>query len=312
MDELNDPARAARRHVLKMMSALAAGAALSPLTTLAASNTMPANGGGRTILVTGSTSGVGRRAAELLAGPGTTLLVHGRNRERAEEVLATIRNAGGNGRFYQADFSSLAEVRGLADALSRDCPRLDVLINNAGIGNGRSGDGRQVSADGNELRFAVNYLAPFLLTRRLLPLLRASRPARIVNVASSGQNRIDFDNVMLTRGYDAQRAYGQSKLALIMFTFDLAQELAGSGVTANCLHPATYMDTAMVRESGITPWSTVGEGADAILHLAVAADVVERTGRYYDGLQPGRPNAQANDRAARERLRTLSMKLVGL
>lgn len=146
----------------------------------------------------------------------------------------------------------------------------------------------------------------------LLPLLRASRPARIVNVASSGQNRIDFDNVMLTRGYDAQRAYGQSKLALIMFTFDLAQELAGSGVTANCLHPATYMDTAMVRESGITPWSTVGEGADAILHLAVAADVVERTGRYYDGLQPGRPNAQANDRAARERLRTLSMKLVGL
>ena len=240
MDQLNDPARKARRHLLKMISALAVSTALSPVTAFAASEAPAAGDGrGRTILITGSTNGVGRRVAERLAGPGTTLLVHGRNRERAEEVLATIRKAGGEGRFYQADFSSLAAVRALADALIRDCDRLDVLINNAGIGTGKSGDGRQLSVDGNELRFAVNYLAPFLLTRRLLPLLKSSRPARIVNVASSGQNRIDFDDVMLTRGYDAQRAYGQSKLALIVLTFDLAQELAGSGVTANCLHPAT-------------------------------------------------------------------------
>ncbi|SKA30995.1 NAD(P)-dependent dehydrogenase, short-chain alcohol dehydrogenase family [Enhydrobacter aerosaccus] len=312
MDETDDPRRPVRRHVLTTMSALAAGAVLPPLAALAAPADKPAGeGGSRTILVTGSTNGAGRRVAERLAGPGTTVLVHGRNRERAEEVLAAIRTAGGEGRFYPADFAALAEVRGLAEALARDCPRLDVLINNAGIGTGRPGEGRQTSKDGYEMRFAVNYLAPFLLTRRLAPLLRTSRPARIVNVASSGQNQIEFDDVMLTRGYGGQRAYGQSKLALIMFTFDLAQELAGTGVTANCLHPATYMDTAMVRESGISPWSSVDEGAAAILHLAVGPDMAERTGLYYDGLQPAHASSQAYDREARARLRALSLQLTG-
>jgi NAD(P)-dependent dehydrogenase (short-subunit alcohol dehydrogenase family) len=266
----------------------------------------------KTILITGSTDGVGRRVAERLAGSGATVLVHGRDRARAESLLTEIRRVGGTGTFYPADFSSLAEVRALAEAVQRDHDRLDILINNAGIGVGDPGSDRQVSRDGHELRFAVNYLSGFLLTRLLLPLLKTGRPARIVNVASVGQQPIDFADIMLTRGYGGRRAYCQSKLAQIMFTFDLASELDGSGVTANSLHPATYMDTAMVRRDGISPMSTVDEGADAILHLAASAEMERRTGLYFDGLRPSRANAQAYDAAARERLRLTSHELVGL
>src|SRR4030095_16807279 len=130
--------------------------------------------------------------------------------------------------------------------------------------------GRQTSQDGHELRFAVNYLAGFLLTRLLLPLVTASAPARIVNVSSAGQQAIDFDDVMLTRGYSGVRAYCQSKLAQILFTIDFAEELKGSGNAANCLHPSTYMNTTMVRQSGTTPMSSVETGADAILQLPVS------------------------------------------
>jgi NAD(P)-dependent dehydrogenase (short-subunit alcohol dehydrogenase family) len=162
------------------------------------------------------------------------------------------------------------------------------------------------------LRFAVNYLAGFLLARLLLPLLVASAPARIVNVASAGQSLLDFDDVMLTRHYDGGKAYTQSKLAQIMFTFDLARELEGSGVTVNCLHPATYMDTTMVREIGVTPLSTVEQGADAILRLAVSPELDGRTGLYFDGMRPGQAHQQAYDEAARQRLRALSFRLTGL
>jgi NAD(P)-dependent dehydrogenase (short-subunit alcohol dehydrogenase family) len=158
----------------------------------------------------------------------------------------------------------------------------------------------------------VNYLAGFLLTHRLLPLLKASSPARIVNVSSVGQQAIDFADVMLTRGYSGVRAYCQSKLAQIMFTFDLADELADTGVTVNCLHPATYMDTTMVRQAGVAPMSTVDQGADAILNLAVGANLEGRTGLYYDGQRPSRADAQAYDAAARKRLRILSHELTGL
>jgi NAD(P)-dependent dehydrogenase (short-subunit alcohol dehydrogenase family) len=156
-------------------------------------------------------------------------------------------------------------VRRLADIVRQDCDRLDILINNAGIGSGGSAGKRETSQDGHELRFAVNYLAGFLLTRVLLPLVILGRPARIVNVSSLDQHSIDFDDVMLTRGYSGSRAYAQSKLAQIMFTFDLARELNPETVTVNCLHPATYMATTMVRQSGVTPISTVEEGAEAIL-----------------------------------------------
>jgi NAD(P)-dependent dehydrogenase (short-subunit alcohol dehydrogenase family) len=267
---------------------------------------------GKTALVTGSTDGVGYLVASRLGAAGARVLVHGRNAERGRRQVADITAAGGNAELLLADLASLAEVRRLAAEVGQRTDRLDLLINNAGIGAGRHGEGRQTSADGHELRFAVNYLAGFLLTRLLLPLLRASAPSRIVSVASVGQRPIDFDDVMLTRGYDGWRAYMQSKLAQIMFTVDLADELKGSGVGAICLHPATYMDTAMVRESGLTPRSTVAQGADAILNAAVSPALEGHSGRYFDGLRPARPNLQADDAAARLRLRRLSLSLVGL
>lgn len=177
--------------------------------------------------------------------------------------MGEIRRSGGKATFYMADFSSLDEVRDLAAAVRRDHARLDLLINNAGIGTSSGGDRRRTSADGHELRFAVNYLAGFLLTHLLLPLLRAGAPARVVNVASAGQAPIDFSDVMLEKGYDGVQAYCQSKLAQIMFMLDLADELDGTGVTVNALHPATYMDTTMVRRAGIRPLSSVEEGAEA-------------------------------------------------
>jgi NAD(P)-dependent dehydrogenase (short-subunit alcohol dehydrogenase family) len=264
------------------------------------------------VLVTGSTDGVGRLVATRLGEAGAHVLVHGRDRARGERVVAEINEGSGTAEFLAADLSSLAEVRGLAEAVRRRIERLDVLINNAGVGPGGPGAPRQTSADGFELRFAVNYLAGFLLTHLLLPPLEAAASARIVNVASAGQQAIDFDDVMLTRGYSGIRAYGQSKLAQVMFTIDLAAELDGSGVTANCLHPATYMDTTMVRTAGITPWSTVEEGADAILNLALSPALEGRSGLYFDGLQEARADSQAYDAAARRRLRMLSLQLTSL
>jgi NAD(P)-dependent dehydrogenase (short-subunit alcohol dehydrogenase family) len=203
-------------------------------------------------------------------------------------------------------------VRGLADMVAQQCDRLDLLINKAGIGSGGSAGKRQISRDGYELRFAVNYLAGFLLTRLLLSLIEVSKPARIVNVSSLGQNPIDFDDVMLTHGYSGGRAYAQSKLAQIMFTIDLARELDPATITANCLHPATYMATTMVRQSGITPISTVEEGAEAILNLAVSKTLDGHSGGFYNGPRSSGANAQAYDQRAREQLRALSMRLSGL
>ncbi len=203
-------------------------------------------------------------------------------------------------------------MRGLAEQVAKVAPRLDLLINNAGIGAGGSGARRQVNAAGVELRFAVNYLAGFALTLRLLPLIRRSAPARIVNVASVGQQAIDFDDVMLERGYSGGRAYMQSKLAQIMFTFDLAARLKGTGVTVNGLHPATYMTTTMVRQAGATPLSTVEEGGEAILQLAQSPTVEGRSSLYFNGLEESRANAQAYDAKARARLWALSLKLAGL
>jgi NAD(P)-dependent dehydrogenase (short-subunit alcohol dehydrogenase family) len=231
---------------------------------------------------------------------------------RACEVVAEITRYGGTAESYQSDLASLADVRGLAAVVAEDHPRLDVLINNAGIGTRTGGPQRRTSADGHELRFAVNYLAGFLFTRLLLPLVKSSTPARVINVASAGQAPIDFDDVMLTRSYDGAQAYRQSKLAQVMFTIDLAQELEGTGITVNCLHPATYMATTMVREAGVSPISTVEEGADAILNLAVSPALAGRSGLYFNRKQETRADAQAYDTAARQRLRILSLTLTGL
>ncbi len=266
----------------------------------------------RVALVTGSTDGVGRFVAERLGADGWEVIVHGRDAERGAAVVAAIAAPGGSARFLSADLSDLAAVRGLAEQIELSAPRLDLLINNAGIGSGGAGARRQVNAAGVELRFAVNYLAGFALTLRLLPLIRRSAPARIVNVASVGQQAIDFNDVMLTRGYSGGRAYLQSKLAQVMFGFDLVERLEGTGVTVNCLHPATYMATTMVREAGVTPWSTVEEGAQAILQLAASPALEGRSGLYFHGLAEARANPQAYDSKACARLWALSLKLTGL
>jgi NAD(P)-dependent dehydrogenase (short-subunit alcohol dehydrogenase family) len=267
----------------------------------------------KTVLITGSTDGVGRLVARRLASQGAHILIHGRDRYRGKQVVVQIQAEGkGSAIFLPADFSCLAEVRRLAKVVARTCHGLDVLINNAGIGSGGATGKRETSQDGYELRFAVNYLAGFLLTRLLLPLMMVRKPARIVNVSSLGQHPIDFDDVMLTRGYTGGRAYAQSKLAQIMFTFDLARELDPATVTANCLHPATYMATTMVRQSGVTPISTVDEGAEAIVNLAISEELDGHSGEFYNGLRPSRANAQAYDVLARQRLRELSVRLAGL
>lgn len=269
---------------------------------------------GLIIAITGATDGLGHRVALELASQGHTLLVHGRNPAKGRALVSELEAMGGGDghRYFNADLASLAETRQLAEALRESTPRLDVLVNNAGIGPRQPDSSREISADGHEWFFAVNYLAGYLLTRELLPLLRDSAPARIINVASIGQAAIDFDNVMLENGYDDFRAYRQSKLAQILFTFDLAEELAGSGVTVNCLHPATLMNTKMVFDSGYFPGSrtTIEEGAQALERLAVAAELEGVSGEYFDGLEKSRADDQAYDPGARQQLRFLSEVLV--
>jgi NAD(P)-dependent dehydrogenase (short-subunit alcohol dehydrogenase family) len=263
----------------------------------------------KTILVTGSSDGVGRHIAERLGAKGWRVIVHGRDRTRGEAVVEQITQQGGEACFLAADLSSLAEVRLLAEAARQQSDGLEALVNNAGIGT--SGARRELSVDGFELRFAVNYLAGFLLTRLLLPELESRKSARIVNVASAGQQPIDFSDVMLTRGYSGVRAYRQSKLAQIMFTFDLAEELAGRNVTVNCLHPATFMDTTMVRLSGVQPLSTVEQGGAAILQLVESPALAGKSGLYFSGMRESRADPQAYDQDARRRLRALSFDLTG-
>jgi NAD(P)-dependent dehydrogenase (short-subunit alcohol dehydrogenase family) len=269
------------------------------------------------ILITGATDGLGAKVAGDLAAKGAAVLLHGRNPEKGQRVLAQLREKSGNDRlrYYNADLSSLAEVEALALSVLRDYPRLDVLINNAGLGAGPDPQRRETSADGFELRFAVNYLSHFLLTHRLLPLLRETAAkvgeARVVNVASAAQEEIDFDDLMLERGYGGMRAYSQSKLAMIMFTFDLAAELAGT-VTVNALHPASLMDTNMVREWFGSARTTVNEGARYLERLVLSEEVKDVTGAYFDQGRPTHALEQSYDLAARKRLQDLSRKLCRL
>lgn len=265
---------------------------------------------GKVALVTGSTDGLGREVARQLAALGAFVIVHGRNPERGEEVVRMIRAAGaGDAVFYRADFGSLAGVRAFADEVLARHDRLDVLVNNAAA---VSPPERALSSDGYELAFAVNYLAHYLLTYRLLPLLESSAPARVVNVSSMGQTPIAFDDVMMTRSYNPGDAYRRSKLAQVMFTIDLGAELDPARVTVNSLHPARSMNTARVINGGFQPLSTIEEGAEATMQLAVAPELAGRTGLYFNGLNEARANDQAYDAAARAQLRALSVELTGL
>jgi NAD(P)-dependent dehydrogenase (short-subunit alcohol dehydrogenase family) len=289
--------------VATLLLACCAVVAVSP--SIAESQSMPRQGQ-QVAVVTGSTSGLGQELAMRLASMDMFVVVHGRSEERGREVVAEIEAAGGDARFYQADFGSFAQTRSFGEAVLRDVDRLDVLINNAGFG--RAPDERMVSEDGLEFRFQVNHLSHFMLTQMWLPLLRENASPRIVNVSSGAQQEIDFDDVMIENDFDGGRAYAQSKLAQILFTIDLAERLEGTGIVVNALHPATYMDTRMVQRAGLTPRATVDEGADAVMHLVT--DEVG-TGGYFNGLRPARANGQAYDAEARAQLWALSEELTG-
>jgi NAD(P)-dependent dehydrogenase (short-subunit alcohol dehydrogenase family) len=256
----------------------------------------------QTILITGSTDGLGKHVARELAARGAAVLLHGRDQGRLQAAAGET----GAARTYLADLFSLSQVGRLAEEVRQNEERLDVLVNNAGI---MGTDQRQESEDGYELGFAVNYLSHFLLTELLLPLLRASAPSRIVNVSSMGQSPIDFDDVMLERGYDNYRSYGQSKLAQIMHAFELAER--ETAVTANALHPATLMDTKMVRRSLGQGRTSVEEGVEATLRLVADPELDGVTGRYFEGTRESTAHPQAYDAEARKRLWVLSEELIG-
>ena len=265
--------------------------------------------GQQVVLVTGSTSGLGREVALRLGAMGWHVIVHGRSQERGLEVVDEINSQGpGNARFYRADLASFDQTREFGESLLRDYERMDVLVNNAGFGS--APNERLVSEDGHEFRFQVNYLSTFLLTHMLMPRLHSSQPSRIVNVSSLAQSPIDFDDVMIENNFSGGRAYGQSKLAQIMFTFDLDEELDDTDIMVNSLHPATYMPTGMVLRAGAQPRSTIDEGADAVMQLVVSDEI--EGGQFFRGLVPAQANAQAYDMQARASLKALSRELTGI
>ena len=266
------------------------------------------------ILITGATDGLGRALAGRLAADGAILVLHGRDRRRLDGAADEIGGTAGTDRprTVLADLADLAQVRRLAADVRQATDRLDVLVSNAGIGGGEpDGHDRRTSADGYELRFAVNYLAGFLLTLELLPLLRASAPARIVNVASLGQHPLDFSDLMLEHGYSGIRAYGQSKLAQIMSGFELASRIPGGEVTVNSLHPATYMPTKIVLDEVGHSIDSLDEGVDATRRLVSDPALAQVTGLFFDRAREARANAQAYDARARAELWNRSLQLTG-
>ncbi|MGW1957525.1 SDR family NAD(P)-dependent oxidoreductase [Streptomyces sp. NPDC001920] len=261
-----------------------------------------------TVLLTGATSGLGRHVAFELVRAGHRVLAHGRDAERTEGLVEELR-AEGEAEGFVADLASLGQVRELAAHVAGAHPELDVLINNAAVGAGPPGSGRELSADGHELRLAVNYLAPVALTRALLPVLRSNAPARVVNVGSAGQEPLDFGDPESARGYSGLSAYCRAKFALAAYTFVLAEELRGTGVSVNVLHPATHGDTAMVREGGFPPRHRVADGAPGVLALATR-DL--GTGRYFDGTRPARAHEGTYDPEVRKRLAAVTDQLLAL
>ena len=265
----------------------------------------------RIIVLTGSTDGLGRALAGALARrPDTTLLLHGRDQGRLDGLAEELAGTPARVRTVRADLSEMAQVRQLADDIAGLTDRVTVLVNNAGVGAGEpDGTDRRLTADGYELRFAVNHLAAFALTGRLLPLLEAGAPARVVNVASIGQAPVDLDDPFLARGYTGTRAYGQSKLAMITTGFVLARQLDPHRVTVNSLHPATYMPTKMVLRAVGHSIDSLQTGLDATLRLIEDPALDGVTGRFFDRTEPARALPDAYDPQVQQRLFDLSVRL---
>lgn len=266
---------------------------------------------GKTVLITGSTDGLGREVALRMGARGATVLIHGRNVERGKEVVEEIKSQGGDAKFYRADFASLDNVRELAEAVKRDNDQLDILINNAGLGSGFADGERRESRDGYELVFQVNYLAHYLLTDLLLPLLKESAPSRIINISSRAQGAINFGDLMLEDYHSGRATYHRSKLAQVLHAFHYAELLEGTGVTFNTLHPASMMDTTMVSQIGPAR-TTVDEGAEVVMYVATSPEVADESGVYFEQFSEARAHEQAYDPLARKMLDKMTRELVGL
>ena len=276
---------------------------------------------GRTVLVTGGSGGIGKATALGLAVMGARVATNGRDRTRTEDAAREIRAVGGGQvEVFVGDLSAQSEVRRLADEVLQRLPRIDVLVNNVG----GYWNTRHVTADGLERTFAANHLAPFLLTNLLLDRLTQSAPARVVTVSSNAQaqGRIDFDDLQGMRSYSGSRAYNQSKLANVMFTYELARRLHGTTVTANALHPGV-VSTAFGAEDPATvqrvfiPFlrrlmKTPAQGAATSIHLASAPGLEQVTGRYFADSKPKTSSKLSYDQAAAARLWQISADLVGL
>ena len=274
---------------------------------------------GKTCLITGANSGIGYESALALAKMGAQIVMVCRNRSKGEAAQATIKSKSGNQLvdLLIADLSVQQSIRDLAAAFKAKYNRLDVLINNAGGAFGK----RELTADGYEMTFAVNHLAYFLLTDLLLDVLKASAPSRIVSVASEYEQfaALDFDDLMLEKKYGVNKAYGQSKRANIAFSYELAKRLAGTGVTANCLHPGVVRTNFGSQTGGLfgMVWSKLArplelspeQGAQTIIYLASSPEVEGVTGMYYQKKKPIKSHAQTYDPAVQTRLWQVSEQL---
>ena len=274
----------------------------------------------RTVLVTGSTGGIGRATAVGLAAMGAHVLITGRDAGRTEATARNIRAAGGRADAFVADLASQSQVRRLADEVLRRSGRIDVLVNNVG----GYWNTRHVTVDGLELTFALNHLAPFLLTNLLLGRLTESAPARVVTVSSNAQamGSIDADDLQGARSYSGARAYNQSKLANLLFTYELARRLRGSGVTANAVHPGMVRTSFGAEDPAgiqrlLMPLAPLlmkapEQGAETSIHVASAPGLEQVTGRFFARSKPRRSSKRSYDRAAAARLWKMSAALVGL
>lgn len=265
----------------------------------------------RTILITGATSGLGRAVAESLAPRGGRLILHGRDPARLAELVADLQPHQASIDVVTADLSDLSQVDEMAEKVFELTDQLNVLVNNAGLGKGAT-DTRETSQDGHELRLAINHLAPFALTFRLLPLLETGAPSRIVNVASGAQEPLDFDDPHITEAYTGNRAYAQSKFAMVATGFELARRLPAEVITVNSLHPATLMPTRMVREGYGHTVDDLETGVNAVLRLIEAAALDDVTGQYFSIQEPAAAHQQAYDPDIQQRLWDLTEELTGI
>jgi len=262
-----------------------------------------------TVLITGATDGLGQFTAERFAQQGARVLLHGRNEEKGQKILKQIKESTGNQKlaYFNGDFSSLESVNQLAEDIVSSGAQLDVLINNAGIGGGpETKEKRETSQDGFELRWQVNYLAQVLLTEKLIPIIKGG--SRIINVASTAQKEINFDDLNMENTYDGYLAYARSKLAFIMYTFDLSSKLKDKNIMVNAIHPSTLMNTSMVADHFGNSLSTVKEGYEAIEFLVSSSEINDETGTYFKEKTPSKAHPQAYDPKAREQLNDATNK----